>query len=114
MTKRICSATMTPTTREAIRVSAMNNYGALAQKHWETQRPSDYGQISDRETFFTQLGAQIAAEIERRRNQDERETGAGQTTNFLANLNALTLSQTTIEAAVMREMVYDLPEGSPS
>lgn len=94
--------------------STMNRYGALARTHWQNQRARDYSRIEDPERYFTALGAQIAKEIGFRRDLEEQQTGAGQTTDFLANLGALNRSQTTIEDDVMREMVYDLTEGSVS
>jgi hypothetical protein len=92
----------------------MNKYGALAHKHWQQYRPQEYQQIEDPQAYFTDLGAQISQEIGRRRDQDEQQTGAGQTTDYLANLAALNRGQTTIEDDVLREMVYDLVESPAS
>jgi len=86
----------------------MNHYGAQAQKHWKQRRSAEYAQIEDPERYFTDLGNQIATEIERRRNTAELQTGAGQSTDFLANLQSLN-SAASVADEVMREMAFTEP-----
>lgn len=87
-------------------VTTMNEYGARAQKIWQAEQPARYAQIEDPQAFFTQKGLEIAAEIDRRRNELEQQTGAGQSESFLANLGSLNTQQIDVTAAVMQEMVY--------
>lgn len=42
----------------------MNYHGARAQDYWREQLPNQYARIEDPETFFTDLGNQVSAEIE--------------------------------------------------
>ena len=41
----------------------MNKYASLALAHWETYRPKELAGMSDRDTFFAQLGEQISYQI---------------------------------------------------
>jgi hypothetical protein len=86
----------------------MNHYGAQAQTYWQQHRAAEYAQIEDPERYFTDLGNQIATEIERRRNTAEQQTGAGQSTDFLANLQSLNAAASVTDE-VMREMAFTEP-----
>jgi hypothetical protein len=90
----------------------MNQYGAQAQQHWSQYRAAEYAQIEDPNRFFTQLGEQIAAEIDLRCANLERATGAGQSESFLANLGSLNNVRASVEGEVLREMAFTEP-GSP-
>ena len=90
-------------------VTTMNQYGAQAQRHWQTHRAQEYAQIEDPTAFFTTLGEQIAAEIERRRNELDRQAGTGQDESFLANLQTLNSTSLTVVDEVMREMAFTSP-----
>jgi hypothetical protein len=95
---------MMPMTKGA----TMNHYGALAQRHWQRDRAAEYALIQDPESYFTELGTRISAEIARRRNAD-RSTEAAQSTDFLANLGALNRSRAPIVDDVLREMAFTQP-----
>lgn len=41
----------------------MNQYGQRARAHWEAHRPEAFAQLDDPETFFTELGEEIATQI---------------------------------------------------
>lgn len=90
-------------------MTTMNHYGAQALKHWQTHRPRELAQIEDQTRYFTDLGDRIAAEINRRRNAAEHQSQAGQTLEFLANLQSLNAASSVADE-VMRELVYDLEE----
>ena len=42
----------------------MNHYGAQAMRHWQSHLPTRFTQITDPETFFTELGEQVETEVE--------------------------------------------------
>jgi hypothetical protein len=42
----------------------MNHYGAQAMRHWRSHLPTRFAQITDPETFFTDLGEQVETEVE--------------------------------------------------
>ena len=51
----------------------MNRYTSLALEHWKTHRADELAGMTDRETFFAQLGEQISyqvAELSRQLQQD--------------------------------------------
>jgi GAF domain-containing protein len=102
---------MMATTRPVVTKGAdtMNTFGALAQTHWQTQRPAQYALIEDPTAFFTTLGQQISSEIQRRRDEAEQQTGAGRTDSFLANFQGLNISHASIQTEVLTEMVYNQP-----
>lgn len=41
----------------------MNEFGQMAMEHWQKYRPLEYAQMTDRETFFRELGEEIAQRI---------------------------------------------------
>ncbi|WP_309114663.1 hypothetical protein [Saccharothrix sp.] len=90
-------------------MSTMNTYGHQAMAHWQKARAAEFGRIADPTAFFSQLGSEIAVEVERRRTERERTTEAGQSEDFLANLASLNSASSVIDE-VMREMVFNLPE----
>ena len=47
----------------------MNRFGQMAIDHNRQHRPDAYSQIPDPDTFFTQVGEEIAAEVTQLRDQ---------------------------------------------
>jgi hypothetical protein len=88
----------------------MNHYGAMALRHWENLRPQELATIEDPQQFFSELGEQVAAEVQRRATALEGSVGE----DYLANLGMLTEARTTAEAEVLREMVFTEPETTTS
>ena len=41
----------------------MNEYGAMARDHYRRWRPASYAEITDPESYFTDLGDRVAQEI---------------------------------------------------
>lgn len=89
-------------------VMVRHHYGVLIQKHWQRERPEEYAQIEDPETFFTREGERLAAEIERRKTKLEQSID--QTGDFLVNLGRLNEIQMSVESDVLREMGISTPE----
>ncbi|MFJ8966674.1 hypothetical protein ACIRG5_45495 [Lentzea sp. NPDC102401] len=88
----------------------MNQYGARAQDHWRVHRAAEYAQLEDPTRFFTDLGKQIAAEIDLRCSTLERTSGAGQSESFLDNLGSLNNVRHSVEGEVLREMAFTEPD----
>ncbi|MEJ3743141.1 hypothetical protein WEI85_07630 [Actinomycetes bacterium KLBMP 9797] len=83
----------------------MNQYGAQARRHWQTHLPRRYAQIEDPETYFTDLGEQIAQQI-----QDKARAIAGpdpEQETYLDKVGRLNMARLTAESDVLRET---LPE----
>jgi hypothetical protein len=83
----------------------MNQYGAQAHRHWQTHLPNRYRQIADPETYFTELGEQIAEQV-----HDKARAIAGpdpQQETYLDKVGRLNMARLTAESDVLRQM---LPE----
>jgi hypothetical protein len=94
-------------------VNTMNHYGAQALEHWTKYRPRELALIEDQTKYFTDLGEEIQGEISRRRDAAEHQSQAGQTLDFLANLQSLNAAGSVADE-VMREMVFDIEETEPN
>ena len=88
----------------------MNHYGALALQHWQRTRAAELATIEDPQRFFTELGEQVAAEIDHRSQALEGQLGG----DFLANLGMLNEARATAENEVLRELVFTEPETEPA
>jgi hypothetical protein len=81
----------------------MNHYATLARQHWQTHLPNRYQQLSDPETFFTQLGDQAMEEIDALAEALEGEDQIGET--FLAKAARLNTARADAESTVLRELI---------
>jgi hypothetical protein len=84
----------------------MNDYGRLAQQHWERTRPNELATLEDPQRFFTELGEQVEQEIIRRALELETDPG---TDEYVTNLGMMNEARATAEAEVLREMVFTQP-----
>ncbi|PXY16594.1 hypothetical protein [Prauserella muralis] len=90
----------------------MNHYGTMAKRHWQRFLPSRYRQISDPETFFTQLGQQVQEEITHR--SEQILASQPPTSEYLRMVGRRKEAQLSAEEAVLAEMVLLPAEpGSP-
>lgn len=81
----------------------MNEFGDLVQRHWERERPTELATIEDPQAYFTQVGEEIAAEIQRRVDAEEHHTQDEISEDYLANLAHLTTLRARIETEVLDE-----------
>jgi hypothetical protein len=81
----------------------MNHYGALAEQHWQKYRPQEYQAMSEpeRETFFTQLGDQIAGWVQAL--EPDFETPAPPNETFVEKVQRLNWARLEAEEQVLRE-----------
>lgn len=87
----------------------MNSYGMLAMRHWVQHAPRRVAAMADREGFFTDLGAEVAAQIVALTQRLEATTvdseGYVQATGRLAN------ARMRAEEMVLAELVWiEAPE----
>lgn len=83
----------------------MNQYAAQARSHWKKHLPNRYRQIGNLDEFFTDLGEQIAQQIE-----DLSRTLAGpdpEQETYLDKLGRLNNARLRAEGQVLREMLPD-------
>ncbi|MEU7822966.1 hypothetical protein [Catellatospora sp. NPDC049133] len=82
----------------------MNRYGRTAMEHWRDELPDRYKQIADPESYFTQLGEQVAtriAQVETELAELQPSTG-----DYLGNLGNLRTAHSQAEEIVLNQMVY--------
>lgn len=83
----------------------MNQYAAQARRHWQTHLPQRYRQIEDPETFFTELGEQIAEQIQQTAAAIAGPDPQGET--YLDKVGRLNMARLQAEGQVLREMLPD-------
>lgn len=81
----------------------MNQYGRMAMAHWQRYQPSEYAKMSDRETFFRDLGDQIERRILDRAEALEEAIPANQP--FQDRWNQMMAARPTAEREVLAEML---------
>ncbi|MET7778086.1 hypothetical protein ABZU94_29145 [Streptomyces mirabilis] len=81
----------------------MNRYGEQAMTHWREHKPHEFGELENREEFFTELGEEISTEIETRARDLAGEEPDGE--GYLQRLQRLNSSRMTAEGEVLRERV---------
>jgi len=86
----------------------MNRYGRIAHQHWQRHLPDRYRQISDPQTFFTELGEQIQLEVTARTRSLAGDDPGGET--YLQKLGRLNAAQLAAEEQVIREVLPDPTE----
>ncbi|MFI1700328.1 hypothetical protein ACH419_30700 [Streptomyces bobili] len=83
----------------------MNQYGRLAQQHWQEFRPGRITEIDDPEAFFTELGTDVQDEV-RQRWTAERVAASGVVgESYLERASRLQQMRHDAEAEVLRELV---------
>jgi hypothetical protein len=86
----------------------MNQYGALAERHWRQWLPNRCRTIADPHSFFSTLGEEVAQEIEDLSLQLAGDDPPGE--DYLAKLGRLNMARLRAEETVLRERVLLPPE----
>ena len=81
----------------------MNRYGEQAMEHWKENRPRAYRELEDPQEFFTDLGEEIAQEVETRARDLAGKEPEGE--GYLQRLQRLNTARLEAEGAVLRERV---------
>lgn len=85
-----------------------NHYGMMAQEHWKRWLPQRYQEIKDPESFFDDLGEEIARQVEElSRNLAGNDPGGE---SYLQKLGRLTMAHANAESQVLRELALLEPE----
>lgn len=92
----------------------MNRYGRIALDHWKTSAPTRYAAIPDPETFFAELGEQMAREVQTLALDLAGPDPAGE--EYLAKVGRLNAARSQAEELVLHETAYvsDDPNRSDS
>lgn len=86
----------------------MNPYGAKARSHWKKWLPKRYSQIEDPETFFSNLGEEIEAQVEELSQALAGKDLPGE--SFHDKLGRLNMAHLNAESQVLKEMALLEPE----
>jgi len=81
----------------------VNQYATLARNHWRHHLPTRYAQLSEPETYFSQLGEQVEEQIEALAEALAGQDLANET--YLQKVGRLTEARATAESTVLRELV---------
>ena len=86
----------------------MNRYGLMAQQHWARWLPTRYRQISDPNSFFSDLGMQVAQRIDALALRLAGDDLPGE--GYLGKAGRLGQARHQAEEIVLAEMVLLDPE----
>lgn len=84
----------------------MNRYGQTARAHWERHAPSKISALEDPESFFTDLGEQIEAQVQIIALELERS--APEAAEYLDRVAQLTGFRRQAEEQVLAELVFSV------
>ena len=86
----------------------MNQYAAMAERHWRRCRPSRVAEMDDPGSFFSNLGEEVAAQIEDLTADLAGDDPPGET--FMEKVGRLNMARLRAEEIVLRETVLLPPE----
>lgn len=83
----------------------MNQYGRLAQRHWQEFRPGSIAEIDDPEAFFTELGTDVQDEVRARWTAERLSAPEVVGESYLERAGRLQQMRQEAEGDVLRELV---------
>jgi hypothetical protein len=81
----------------------MNQYGRQALRHWKQNLPQRYAQIPDPDLFFSDLGEQMAQQVEQLSDAIAGLDPPGE--GYLSKVGRLNQARLAAEEQVVREML---------
>jgi hypothetical protein len=86
----------------------MNQYGTRARQHWQKYLPTQFQQLDDPDSFFSNLGEQIAQRVESLAEDLAGDDPPGE--GYMDKLGRLNMARRDAESQIMREMALLEPE----
>ena len=86
----------------------MNRYGVMAMRYWARWLPQQYAAISDPDSFFTDLGQDVARQIEDLTDELVSEVQHGE--GYLAQVGRLFAARILAEELVLAQHLMPDPE----
>lgn len=86
----------------------MNQYGSIAKKHWQKWLPTSYRQLDDPDSFFSDLGEQIAERVEELSTVLAGDDPPGE--QYLEKLGRLNMARQNAESQALQELALLPPE----
>jgi hypothetical protein len=96
---------------ESMSPPRVNHYGLLAWEHMARYLPERFAQIPDPATYFTELGEQIAEEIEETQTALAGSSTPGE--DYFATLGRMRMAQLMAEEKVLSERAFLTPTEDP-
>ncbi|WP_327391477.1 hypothetical protein OG728_39060 (plasmid) [Streptomyces microflavus] len=91
----------------------VNQYGRMAEQHWQEHRPGSISAIGDPESFFTELGTDVQNEVRARWTAGRVNEAAVAGESFLERAGRLQQLRREAEGEVLRELVLLPADGDP-
>ncbi|WP_327309650.1 hypothetical protein OG730_42170 (plasmid) [Streptomyces sp. NBC_01298] len=91
----------------------MNQYGRIAEQHWQDHRPQHVAELANPEEFFTSLGVDVQREVQERWTSQRMAVSTVVGESHLERLARLTQSRWEIEGEVLRELVLLPADNDP-
>ena len=92
----------------------MNEYGATARDHCRRWRPASYAEITDTESYFTDLGDRVAQEISDLWAKLRARSGNPPGEDYIARVGRLNALRKQAEEVVLADLVLLPPEPGAS
>ncbi len=92
----------------------MNEYGAMARDHWRRWRPASYAEITDPDSYFTDLGDRVAQEISGLWAELRARSGNPPGEDYIARVGRLNALRKQAEEIVLADLVLLPPEPGAS
>lgn len=89
----------------------MNQYGTRAKVHWQKYLPERFKLLGDPDSFFSDLGEQIAARVESLSAELAGDDPPGE--GYLEKLGRLNMARRDAESQIMQEMALLEPKQPP-
>ena len=84
----------------------MNRYGMMARDHWMKHAPVRYAALEDPQTYFTQVGESIAAQVEQAASRLEADLPAD--LPYLERVGQLQAIRRQAEEVALTDQVYSV------
>jgi hypothetical protein len=88
----------------------MNEYGAMAQRHWQQHLPRRHASIDDPDAYFTSLGEQVAAQVAELWARMRAQAGNPPGEDYAARVGRLNAMRKQAEEIVLADLVLLPPE----
>jgi hypothetical protein len=89
----------------------MNQYAAMAERHWRRWLPSRVARMADPASFFSTMGEEVTSRIEDLTAELAGDDPPGET--FMEKVGRLNMARLRAEEVVLPEMVLLPPEPEP-
>lgn len=82
----------------------MNQYGTMAERYFRQSRPVAYAAIGDKDTFFTNLGEQVADQVDELATRLAGPDSPGE--GYLEKVGRLNVARLQAQEKVLADLVY--------